>query len=433
MQTDIQEFLWVAVPKISGATVQLVLNFLLMRSLGPEQFGIFAVCLSMILLADGVLGAAFDTAVLRQAPLYAEDRLRALQVQQAALLLKPLCGVLAIVPLLAASGPINMLLFQGRGSKTLLYLSAASMLGLLMLRSVQTHFQVDRRFHGYGATDLLHNAVRFGGAILLVSVHAATPGRVLALYAAAPLVIALGLLGTTARPLLFARFSAGAVTEVLRLIKSYLPTAAVGSATTRMDVFFVTGIATVGQAGIFAAAQTLAVAPQLIGMYLGVVFSPRIMPLWKADKLRPLYHRFQRLAIVGSCACYALALLTMGWFISVVMPASFRGATLVTLVLLPTGLVGLVNFPWTVSLLLFLRPRFLLMFDLLALPLLAVLYALAVSARGAVGAAAITTVYALLKTVALQITAKRILELPAEAAATAPIQPNVALSAHEVE
>lgn len=422
MQKSAQEFLWVALPKSSGAALQLAFNLILLRYFGPDQFGAFAVCLSVIILSDAVLGAAFDTAILRQAPLYhEEDGLRSLQIQQAGLLLKPACGLIAVVPLLLFSDGLSALLFQGHGSSKLLYLSASAVLGLLVLRSVQVHFQVSHDFRRYGATDILYNTVRYGGTALLLVFNGATPGRVLALYAATPL-IALTLLATTARPLLRVPVSKQAIGEVLGLVKAYLPTAAVGSITSRMDLFFVTSLASVAQAGIFAAAQTMILAPQLIGMYLGVVFSPRIMPLWKAGKLEPVYKRFQTIAILGCCAAYIIALATMSRFVSAFLPASFWGATTVALVLLPAGLAAFVNFPWTVSFLLFLRPRFLLKFDLIALPVLVVLYLVAVRTYGVAGAAGVTTAYALIKTAALQKVANSILHQPPESpAANAPL------------
>lgn len=416
MQRSAQEFLWVALPKSSGAALQLAFNLILLQYFGPDQFGGFAVCLSGIILSDAVLGAAFDTAVLRQAPLFhEEDGVRSLQVQQAGLLLKSGCGLIAVVALLLFSGRLSVLLFQGHGSRVLLYLSASAILGLLVLRSVQVHFQVSRDFRRYGATDIVYNIFRYGGTALLLVFNGATPGRVLALYAVTPL-IALTLLATTARSLIRVPVSRQAMGEILGLVKSYLPTAAVGSITTRMDLFFVTSLASVAQAGIFAAAQTMILAPQLIGMYLGVVFSPRVMPLWKAGKLGPVYNRFQTIAILGCCAAYLVALATMSRFVTSFLPSSFWSSTTVALVLLPAGLAGFVNFPRTISLLLFLRPRFLLKFDLIGLPVLAVLYVVAVRTYGAIGAAGVTSVYALIKTAALQKVASTILRQPPELA-----------------
>ncbi len=409
MQGGIQEFLWVAVPKISGAVLQLLFNLVLLRYFGPTQFGVLAVSLSVIILSDAVLGAAFDTAILRQAPLYlGEDPQRSLQVQQAGLLLKPLMGLVAAVPLVFLGGPLSGVLFQGRGSRLLLYLIAIAVLGMLILRSVQAHFQVTHQFRCYGISDLLNNTCRYGGSWLLLAFSRATPGRILGIYAAAPLVIAITLLATIARRIVFVPVSSRAIGEILNLIKSYLPTAAVGSITSRMDLLFVSSFASVTQAGIFAAAQTLILAPQMIGMYLGVVFAPRIMPLWKTRELAGIYNRFQKIAVMGSCFVYIAALVVMGRFVTWFMPVSFHSATAVALILLPAGLAGFVNFPRTVSLLLFTRPRFLLAFDLLALPVLVLLYVFVARAYGAAGAAVVTSAYALLKTAALQKAANNV-------------------------
>ena len=410
MRKSVHEFLWVALPKASGAAFQLGLNLILLRYFGPEQFGLVAVCLSIIILSDAVLGSAFDVAILRQAPLYQlNDPVRSLQIQQAGLIMKPVLGVLIAVPLVVFGSRMSALLFHGRGTTSLLYITAAAVFSLLLLRSVQAHFQVGRKFRGYGALDIGHNTVRYGGTALLLWMHVATPLRVVALYALGPGLIALVLLATIAKPLITVPVSLLAVRQIFDLIKSYLPTAAVGSITTRIDLFFVSSLLGVGQAGVFAAAQTLILAPQLVGMYMGVVFAPRIMPLFQAGELRAVYNRFQKYTMVVCCGTYLAGLAMTTKLIAVALPASFQNATPVAIILLPVGLAAVVNFPWTVSFLMFMRPQFLLKFDLVGLPILAVLYSLVVPAYGLPGAAYVTTGYALIKTIALQKVAQDIL------------------------
>jgi O-antigen/teichoic acid export membrane protein len=280
---------------------------------------------------------------------------------------------------------------------------------VLVLRSVQAYFQVSSRFRAYGLLDIGHNALRYGGVACLLFLHVATPMRVLAFYAAAPALISLLLLATLARPMGAVPFSRRAFQEVLTLIKAYLPTAAVGSIATRADLFCVSTLGGVADAGIFAAAQTLVLAPQVIGMYMGVVFAPQIMPLYESGKLGPVYYRFQKYAVGACCLIFLLALATLTKFTAAFLPPSFGSSAPVAMILLPAGLAVIVNFPWTISLLLFTRPLFLLKFDLVALPFLMVLYWFAIRRSGPSGAAAVTAGYALIKTVVIQKLARDIL------------------------
>jgi len=144
-------------------------------------------------------------------------------------------------------------------------------------------------------------------------------------------------------------------------------------------------------------------------MYMGVVFAPRIMPLYESGKLGPIYYRFQKYAVGVCCLIFLLALATLTKFTTAFLPPSFRSATPVAMILLPVGLSAIVNFPWTISFLLFTRPLFLLKFDLVALPVLMVFYWFAIRGSGPSGAAAVTTGYALIKTVVIQKLARDVL------------------------
>src|SRR4051794_24670858 len=90
------EFALVAVPKALGAGIQLFVNILLLRVLGPEISGVLFVCISSVLLGDAVLGSALDLAVLRLATGRNSGRGQtALAVQKAAVLLK-LAGCITV-------------------------------------------------------------------------------------------------------------------------------------------------------------------------------------------------------------------------------------------------------------------------------------------------------------------------------------------------
>src|SRR5258705_11887712 len=137
------ELFLVALPKVVAGVATLVVNSALLRYFGPEQFAIYALGLTGIILTDAIFGAAVDLGVLRLVPMFrTSDPDRARAVQKSALLLKvgP-AGVIMLV-LVAFSRPVSRFLFHQDGLAFLIFLSALSAIGLLSLRSTHVYLQV---------------------------------------------------------------------------------------------------------------------------------------------------------------------------------------------------------------------------------------------------------------------------------------------------
>jgi O-antigen/teichoic acid export membrane protein len=384
------------------------MNFILIRRLGPESFGMVAVCITAIITSDAILGPSIDLGVLRSASAcWDRDVVRSLKIQKAGLVLK-VALLVAIGILFSVDGrQIGRWLFQREDAGPMLVLSAVGVLGLGLLRSVQMHFQIERRFAAFGISDLLQNFIKFGGMALALRIKPA-PVLVLGLYVVGPLSVAAGMMIIYAGSLSGARFEWAEARELWREIRMYAATTAVGSTVAKMDVFFVSMLGGASQAGIFSAANTFALIPQLLGMYISIVLTPRIMPLWNAGRLATIYKRSQIwlgalciLTLLGGQAAFP-------YIARLFLPASFSQSIGVFLLLFPAALCSLLNFPWTVSFLLFFRPRTLLAMDFAGLVVLPFLYALAIRYSGATGAAVVTSGFILLKTAAMQGLALRL-------------------------
>ncbi len=206
--------------------------------------------------------------------------------------------------------------------------------------------------------------------------------EVLWVLAGGSLVVACFTLLSSARPILQAPFSREAVRDLTGILRWYLATVIVGSVIGRMDVFFVSSLAGVKEAGVFAAAQLFALLPQLLGIYMAAVFSPKVLPMWRKGELGPVYRKYLWGLLALAVAGYAGALLVVGVFGSRILPESYQEAAPVILLLLPAGLSAFVAFPWTIPFLLYARPKLLLFADCLSLPLLIFAYSLAIPRFG---------------------------------------------------
>ena len=65
LKRGIVDVFLVAAPKVVAGATTLLVNVVLLRYFGPEQFAIYSLCVTGILLTDAILGAAVDMGILR--------------------------------------------------------------------------------------------------------------------------------------------------------------------------------------------------------------------------------------------------------------------------------------------------------------------------------------------------------------------------------
>jgi O-antigen/teichoic acid export membrane protein len=398
----VSEFLWVAAPKVIAGVLQIQMNLWLAHALGPEKTGFLFVALNSLLLADAILGAAFDLCVLRLVTAEPDPARDGVVIERTALWMKATAGAVVTLLVYAFSSPLSNLIYGSRIHGHLLFLAALAFGAMLMLRSVQTYFQVRRRFPLYGAADLAQMILRWGGAGVLLLMGLATPESVLTLFAVGPLVVAGTLMATAASPLLSGKGSPTVAKRLARASGWFLASAAAGSAASRLDILMVSSLAGPREAGIFAAGSNLALPLQMFGQYLGLVFAPRILPLQQQGRLASVYAKSQIALAVAALCLFLAAMAGLAYIAPRFLAGSYTPSVPVATWLLGSAAAGILNFPWTISVLMFLRPRVPAAFDLAALPCLAIAYGWIIPQRGAFGAAMVTAGYAALKLVVFQ-------------------------------
>jgi O-antigen/teichoic acid export membrane protein len=216
------------------------------------------------------------------------------------------------------------------------------------------------------------------------------------------------------------RMSAG-VSEMARATALALATTGVGAVVARLDLFVIGAVATSSEAGIFGAAATLALAPTTLGAYLAPVFSARILPYCREQRLKLLLRDVQRGLVALAVAGAAFGVITGPYLIERVLPADYSNVSAVLQILIVAGAAGFVTFPLVLHTLLFLSPRTYLLMDLASIPLLVPAYVIAARQSGAIGVAWVTAISAVSKAAIAQMSATA--AVTREQARTTTLQP----------
>lgn len=383
--------------KVIGGVSLLALNVWVAQHLSPAAYGLFAIASTGSLLVDGVVGSAVDLAVLKRTDTVPGDAISA--AERAGLILK-----LGVGGALCA-GAAAIALVAGPAAATIAVLSMVTGAGLLMLRSALVYLQLRARFGRFALIDLAHTAARWGAVAAIVAAVSSSAAVIAGLATAAWAVAGLAMVSTGLGTPAGANRQPSDLSGVARAARVALATTAVGAIVARLDLFLIGAFGTAADAGIFGAASTIALAPMWLGAYLAPVFSARILPYCRDQRLAPLFRSVQRgllaLAIVGVGA----GVLAGPYLIERLLPAEYAAAGEVVPVLLVAGAAGFVTFPLVLHTLLILSPRAYLVMDLASLPILIPLYVIAARQSGAIGVAWVTAVAAFVKAAIAQVTA----------------------------
>jgi O-antigen/teichoic acid export membrane protein len=383
--------------KVIGGASMLLLNIWVARYLAPGEYGVFAMATTGVLLLDGLVGSAVDASVVRIAGETGGSSVRA---GRAGLVLKLVAGVgltvLAIAVLAATRRP---------DVSRLAALVGIAGTGMLVLRSAQVHLQLEDRFGWYGAADLAYTSLRLGGVLMALAQGAASAMALLTIYALAPWCAAALFSVAGVREWGFAAATRADLRAVSQVTAVTLTTTGVGALVARLDLFVLGAAGTAHDAGIFAAASTLAQIPTWLGAYLAPAFSARILPYCRAGRMRSFLSGVQRLLTLAAVGAVIAGALVVPALIDRLLPASYAPAARVVPILLVAGAAGLVTFPLVLHTLLFLSPRTYLLMDLASLPIVLPLYLVATREWGAAGVAWVTSAAAVTKAVVAQAAA----------------------------
>jgi O-antigen/teichoic acid export membrane protein len=288
--------------------------------------------------------------------------------------------------------------------------AAAAGTGVLLLRSLQVHFQVAGRFVHYAGVEIAHTALRVALVLLLLAAGVRSAALLLGAYALAPLAILLAGGHVLLRPASLAAWwqphewhAVGAFAGIT------LATCSIGALVARLDFIVLAAAGSPVDLGLFGIASTVAMIPSLAGAYLAPSFSPRIVPFCRDGRFEALFATTQKSLIAAAAVMFTLVAFAMPMVIGTVLPPSYAPAVAVVRVLVVSGLAGFVTFPLTLHFLLFYSPRTYITMDVISVALLVPAYGYAAIHFGALGVAWVTAVATVTKAAIAQLRARYVM------------------------
>lgn len=400
---QIGRFALLAVPKAGGGIFLIALNLVLVRVLDAADYGRFAYCMTLVLLADAIIGAPFDLAVIKLSGEAREGGAGApIEAARAALHVK-LALTAAVVVFAAVLAPVAAPL---AAHADLMAATALAIVSMLVVRSIQVNLQVAGRFAGYAMVESLQLGLRvaaIAAVILLLPPNAALAlgaigagGLAAAAWGGLRLQPGLFRIGDRAR-LPYAGLAA--------IAGWYLGTTALGALIGRLDVLALGWLAAPGRVALFTAGQVIASVAELAGTYLAVFLTPALVAAMRDGTAAALYRRVQPALLALALAGLAAAHLAWPLVAPLLLPPAYQRSGEVALILLTGTLAAFATVPLALPLVLFRRKQALLALDAVLFPFIALAYFLTIPRHGEIGAAYVTAATMLLRSAFVQAVA----------------------------
>jgi O-antigen/teichoic acid export membrane protein len=287
-------------------------NVLVARQLGPARNGQFAILFAMMTVVAGLTGPALDTSLVRFAARHITaqgDRsapyfklVFRVKLWMGAILV--LAGVILARPLLDH--------FLQRADEVTAFAVVLAFLGgavMTLWGFAQSYFQAHQKFIRYAGPELLNSAARLAMVILLILAGVQTVFPVLAVYVAAPALVAVVSLAQLPGGLLHGRIEPGIGREFYHFAKWVVLASLFTSVAQRLDLlllgYFSLPLDLVGNYG---AAVNLVLLGDMLVLTFYQVLLPKASRIKTADEMGAFLRRFSAPAVLCGVAAAPLIL-----------------------------------------------------------------------------------------------------------------------------
>jgi len=379
----------VTVARGIGFVLAIATNILLVRLLGPAEYGFLALSLALITIFIGILSEALDVALLRFLPLHlATNSGRAERYFLSAVTLKGIFMVgLAVVGFLAMDSVAPWLsLTEGRTE--LLSWSLVGVAGTMLLRSCVAYYQATHQLRRFVYAELCHTLcklffVGFCAAMGVLTAINAVAG--LGLIALVVGVLTCGYLVKSEGIVLKAAPEQTA--EVWHFTKWVMLSFTIATMYSRADIPLLAHFRGAAEVGHYSAAITLSSVSEIILSFAGGAVTPKIM-LWMEQGRMTDFLR--RCLLYGMVPC--LVAIVGVWIlaepiIGLLYSETYRPTVFLFQILSTGTLLWCLALPLAAPLVCMHRPRWEVLQNIMVLLLMAGGSVLLIPSYGAIGTA----------------------------------------------
>ncbi len=310
-----RELAFVVTARTGLVGLSLITSIMVVRVLGPSDFGAFALCIAYVKLFASFLGDALDNAVVRQAPVYlVEDRPRAIGLIQSSFSLRLVAGLLLFAVTLVFAPQVAPNFFGETASPSLLIVASLGILGDLLMRSALSYFQSSKSFGRLLAVEFVVQAGRFGLVAGVALAGQLDASKAVSIFVGVPFVaFAIGVM-LAPRDLFVPQPSGRSeMRSVLHYSKWMVLAGAAAAVCERLDLFLLGHFRGLEDTGIYAAALLLATVPEIIEGGIGTVLNPRIVEENSAGRFRALQRIYLRWAVPSCLGALVVAFAVAPW------------------------------------------------------------------------------------------------------------------------
>ncbi len=397
------EFSSIVAPKLLNGILLLMSNLILLQHLSPSEFGLYSLVVTTIIYLDAVIGSSFDMGIIKLA---SENRekfpQKAHNIERVGLFNKLIlisCFYLSTILL------INLYdyVFKTSNFSVYIHLIFIIITAMLIYRSTLIYFQLRSHFGLYGGSEGIQLSGKYTGILITLFLGVTNSLALLVWYLIGPVIAVL-------KNLYHIRFfffkKVGQYKKLSQELRHYVfwffITASIGTLLAKIDLFIIAKYMHMDDVGIFSSAYNLAIIPELFGSYIAILLSPRIMPYLKQGCFYQRYKKIQFFLYITAI----LGFVILYWFISLdflyFLPQDYQQAPELISILLIGSFAGFITFPITLTFMMFNKPKFIILIDIISLPLLSLCYYYALKSHGLMGVAWVTALSHTIRAIIIQ-------------------------------
>lgn len=372
-----------------GFVLAIGTNILLVRLLGPAEYGFLALSLALITIFIGILSEALDVALLRFVPLkLATDSGRAELYFLSAITLKGMLMAGLAIAGFVAMDSVGGWLSLTEDRKELLGWSLVGVAGTMLLRSCVAYYQATHQLRRFVYAELCHTLCKlfFVGSCAVMGVLTATTAMAgLGLIALVVGVITCGYLVKSEGFTL--KWVPEQTAEVWHFTKWVMLSFTIATIHSRADIPLLAHFRGATEVGHYSAAITLSSVSEIILSFAGGAVTPKIMGWMEQGRMTDFLRRCLLYGIVPCLVAIGAVWILAEPLIGLLYSETYRPTVFLFQILSTGTLLWCLALPLAAPLVCMHRPRWEVLQNILVLLLMAAGSVLLIPSYGAIGTA----------------------------------------------